>query len=336
MDWNNDLTTLNYHLAQLYSSREEAYRVATNAKFNTIMIEFDGRSITRWFNILDYARKTSSWNRIITLLEEITKSNELGACDELVEGILDNFRKGQFSISSSKTIAGTPKKVDEERGLEKLMGPKSNLLPISFLDQGVQCARAVVRIVTPEGLGSGFLVGDNLLITNNHVLRNREIAKQAKIQFNYQKTLQGLDTIFEEFSLDPTTAFLTSTDTLATKDFDFTIVKVRGDIAQFGTLPLSKVSAQKGDFVNIIQHPSGGPKQIALYNNIVTGVDETVVQYLTDTLPGSSGSPVFNSTWEVVALHHAGGNLVDPASKQTVFRNEGINSLRIQEALQRL
>lgn len=28
--------------------------------------------------------------------------------------------------------------------------------------------------------------------------------------------------------------------------------------------------------------------------------------YLTDTLPHSSGSPVFNSEWEVVALHHAG------------------------------
>ena len=30
------------------------------------------------------------------------------------------------------------------------------------------------------------------------------------------------------------------------------------------------------------------------------------MHYETDTAPGSSGSPVFNDQWEVVALHHSG------------------------------
>ena len=34
--------------------------------------------------------------------------------------------------------------------------------------------------------------------------------------------------------------------------------------------------------------------------------DELFLQYTTDTLPGSSGSPAFNKDWEVVALHHSG------------------------------
>ena len=33
---------------------------------------------------------------------------------------------------------------------------------------------------------------------------------------------------------------------------------------------------------------------------------ERLMHYRTPTEPGSSGSPVFNSKWEVVALHHAG------------------------------
>ena len=57
---------------------------------------------------------------------------------------------------------------------------------------------------------------------------------------------------------------------------------------------------------------------------MVTYVDDNVVQYLTDTMPGSSGSPVFNAAWEVVALHHSGGWFREPGGKEQLFRNEGI------------
>ena len=41
--------------------------------------------------------------------------------------------------------------------------------------------------------------------------------------------------------------------------------------------------------------------------NQVTGMpEERFLHYQTDTAPGSSGSPVFNDQWEVVALHHSG------------------------------
>jgi V8-like Glu-specific endopeptidase len=63
-----------------------------------------------------------------------------------------------------------------------------------------------------------------------------------------------------------------------------------------------------GDDVFVIQHPRGGPKQIVMANNEVDFVDDTIVHYSTDTLPGSSGSPVFDWQWRLVALHHEGGS----------------------------
>ena len=56
----------------------------------------------------------------------------------------------------------------------------------------------------------------------------------------------------------------------------------------------------------IIQHPSGERKQLALRENQVVDVLDNFLHYRTDTSPGSSGSPVFNDQWEIVALHHSG------------------------------
>ncbi len=55
--------------------------------------------------------------------------------------------------------------------------------------------------------------------------------------------------------------------------------------------------------VNIIQHPGGQPKRVALRNNLVYTADDKDVRYFTDTRGGSSGSPVFTDDWRVVALH---------------------------------
>src|SRR5262249_27937575 len=55
--------------------------------------------------------------------------------------------------------------------------------------------------------------------------------------------------------------------------------------------------------VNIIQHPDGSPKRIALRNNLITASTETQLLYSPDTNRGSSGAPVFDASWTVVALH---------------------------------
>jgi hypothetical protein len=75
------------------------------------------------------------------------------------------------------------------------------------------------------------------------------------------------------------------------------------------------------------------PKQVALYHNVVAYSDGCRVQYLTDTLPGSSGSPVFDTRWRIVALRHSGGWIPEPGSKQVFFRNEGIHFRALRQGL---
>jgi hypothetical protein len=58
----------------------------------------------------------------------------------------------------------------------------------------------------------------------------------------------------------------------------------------------------------ILQHPNGQPLKLALDTDGIIDVNEngTRVRYKTNTEPGSSGSPCFNSNWDLVALHHMG------------------------------
>ena len=82
----------------------------------------------------------------------------------------------------------------------------------------------------------------------------------------------------------------------------------------FGYTPGSKygyvtlrptVSFPVGLRLNVIQHPQGRRKEIVVQQNVLTDVHTNVIHYFSDTDYGSSGSPVFNNTWDLMALHHA-------------------------------
>jgi endonuclease G len=83
-----------------------------------------------------------------------------------------------------------------------------------------------------------------------------------------------------------------------------------------------------GDFVTIVQHPEGQKKQVALRDNRIVDVFDEFLHYEADTQPGSSGSPVFNDQWELVALHHA--SVPAPEHPELgKFVNEGIRVSRL-------
>ena len=82
--------------------------------------------------------------------------------------------------------------------------------------------------------------------------------------------------------------------------------------------------------MTIVQHPGGEKKQIALRENRIVDVLDAFLHYEADTEPGSSGSPVFDDGWEVVALHHASVRAPDQAELGG-FLNEGIRASGLRE-----
>ena len=199
---------------------------------------------------------------------------------------------------------------------------EADFLPASFLEQGALVQRSVARVVLtkphaglPAGSGwaTGFLISPSLFMTNNHVINDISFAGKIRIQFNYQLGPDGIELESESFFPKLDDVFWTN------PALDYSLIRLQpmeaadgsgsvlpGD--HWGYIPLneSPIYREKQHF-NVIQHPSGRRKEVALQNNEIHKLFENTVRYTTDTEPGSSGSPVFDNLWQLVALHHAGG-----------------------------
>lgn len=216
--------------------------------------------------------------------------------------------------------------------LEKIVGA-NNLKNIAWLRTGLARSRSVCRVVTPQGIGTGFVVPGERVWTNHHVIPDAATASESRLEFGYEVNEAGLLAEPVRYGLKPASL-------RANAELDYCVVEIdpsaaQVPLAEWGCLEFETGAVPEvGEHVTIIQHPAGGPKQIAITANQVVAVFEHRLQYTTDTLPGSSGSPVFNDDWKVVALHHAGGNLVKNAQGVKHFANEGILASTVLATLQ--
>jgi endonuclease G len=233
---------------------------------------------------------------------------------------------------------------------ERLIPGEFNLLPVHFLEEGAVVQKAVARIFSKRKgpWGTGFLVSPSLLMTNNHVIEEPDFTKSLIAQFNYQSDFNGNSMGTDEYEFDPVDIFYTN------RELDFTLVRLRSRVPRI--MPTGKVeyyreaarpvSIKPGDnwgyirlrddvqyeekrHVNIIQHPAGREKEVALQENHITHIYKNVIRYTTDTEPGSSGSPVFNNQWDLISIHHAAGD----SENGKWLNNEGIRIDRIIEDL---
>lgn len=206
-------------------------------------------------------------------------------------------------------------------GEERRIGPAFEFDATPPTIEALNAGNPVARIVEMldggrigEGFATGFLVHGPLLITNWHIFANPGDAVGVGAQFGFQKNEDGLINSGAVFELNPTQFFL-SNETL---DIAIVGISARAAIGEsgFNLSTMGKVrliptvgKILVGQPISIIQHPDGMHKQWAVRENKLLrepSDDEIFLEYSTDTMPGSSGSPAFNTDWELVAVHHSG------------------------------
>lgn len=221
-----------------------------------------------------------------------------------------------------------------------------------------QVCRVEVAFDRGKGFGTGFLVGPDVVLTNHHVVEavitktNGARPDRVVLRFDYKRSDDGEElNPGQEFRLAED--WLIDSSPVSDVDFepepksrlpepdrlDYALLRLSdaagnspvGAKAEPGAPPRGwiKISAESpslpaGSPLFIVQHPAGEPMQLALDTEAVIKVNDnsTRVQYRTNTLPGSSGSPCFNKDWELVALHHSGDPQYSELHHPTF--NEGI------------
>ena len=200
----------------------------------------------------------------------------------------------------------------------------------------------VCRVEYPakSGVGTGFLVSPNHVLTNYHVIEpfldTPALVKDLVVRFDYKVLDDGVSVsagktyklatnwVVAKTPYSEHDEEIAPTGEPSTDELDFALLEIDGtpgnDPVGGDTNDPAAVSRKwlvvrqtNYDFlankaIYIVQHPDGKPMQVAIDSDAVVGVtsNATRVKYTTTTEHGSSGSPCFSANWELVALHHAG------------------------------
>ncbi|MCI3936566.1 S8 family serine peptidase [Chryseobacterium aahli] len=296
-------------------------------------------------------------NEYDQIIKDQNKLEEVRASHQPLSDLEDNQERMETRVAREN--------INFELGIERVL-KENDLVDISSLVKIIQISKSVCRIlINSKPIGTGFLINQNILVTNNHVIPDIDTCLNIKAEFFYEIDEEGRILNPMQFRLEPEIFFFTSSMKKSIDDefsgLDFTMVALEAANQKDQNLqdiPSLKLDGNigkiiKGESCIIIQHPNGLPKKTTLNNNSFFSENEDQIIYETDTLPGTSGSAVIAlGTCEVIALHQTGVPKMDKngnpltksgtiATSQTPdediewLGNAGIRISRILEILQK-
>ena len=332
----------------LFSSVNNRFKALLNTDSNEFLqLELDIINLNRTSRLADGTIPFVSWlEKTARLLKPYADASNV------IQHALGHIMGKYAAVQPDNVNPPSVEKIVQIQ-LEKTVH-ENDMVSYSFLEAGSEAGKSVARIKVPRYeagiarvqnteavifLGTGWLLTKDLIITNHHVINARESNEPSASNSDFG--LQALNTIIEfDYNSDSRSGINQGVATLEGSDkaLDFAILRLT-PITNRKPLSLRPekmiLSTGQTPAVNIIQHPFGYAKKVALRNNHIYDAQYPRVRYFTDTEGGSSGSPVFNDSWEVIALHRA-STLVDNVvymGKSTAWVNEGTQLSAIMDYL---
>ncbi|MBB6091333.1 V8-like Glu-specific endopeptidase [Povalibacter uvarum] len=313
------------------------------------LYRFLAREDTSPFHIDSYARQ----------LREVWGGDPLSgtSCADRLSGIIARYiARAQSRVTFAPSQIAEIKATLEQDGadLEKnFLGESA--FTVDSIRSLMKAFESIGCVMNEKGerLGTGFLIngswlkpefGDSpVFITNAHVI-SKDFAtairpENARVTFELDTGTDGNRPQYKVekilFSSPPGKIGIVDP---GGNGLDCTIARLEGLPPGVAALEarrnLPGISPSSKVFV--AGHPRGAGLQIALHDSLLLDIDDLkqLVHYRTPTDPGSSGSPVFNEDWKVIALHHAGTSATPRLRGSGTYEaNEGIALAAIRSKL---
>jgi hypothetical protein len=277
-------------------------------------------------------------------LKEIWKLTDMGLLGSNILSILHAAhlqRRGVSTTIFTENVEQEQKRVQHAiDNLEaKFDGAKTQTL--QWLKNGLKRCESIARIekLDGKGHGTGWLVdggdffpgmeGQPMVLTNYHVVSPTPFPRailptEAQINFQVHTQTFKVKNIYWSSPVE---------------ELDATFLTFDGQ-PKAEPLPISDQLVKPGDPMPrlfVIGHPGGRDVELSLEDNLLIASNEKYLHYRAPTEKGSSGSPIFEELgWQVVALHHAGSNLMKKLDNpnESYEANEGITIRAIRQQTQ--
>jgi hypothetical protein len=273
--------------------------------------------------------------------------------------LLKVYQKYGFAptVSAQESGAARPDVRSITDGLEKTIKDRLPAFDFAVFREKMAVVEGQVCRVELGGnaAGTGFLVGPDAVLTNYHVLRavfegGTVAGKVVTCRFDYRVLADGSRVEGVAVGLHPTDWRLDASPNSPAEltkfpdnpppkpdELDYALVRLARRVGDEPAAPKGGEGSPRRGWLTlpqvapafvpknplmIAQYPDGKPLKLAVDTDSVIGLNAggTRVRYATNTDPGSSGSPVFDLDWNLVALHHLG----DPAYDHPPAYNQGV------------
>ncbi len=252
---------------------------------------------------------------------------------------------GRVELANPREELLTAKALESDKAFEQILG-KDRYKTFRWYSTGLERAANVAQICdrSGNGIGSGFVVCGSdvhesideqwVIVTNAHVLSDR-----PEDQTSEKPALPPDEALIRFEANDPGVEYEIDRVLFCSprNALDCTIVSLTSPISHAKPFPIAKrlPLTNQNQRVYVIGHPRGGGLSYSLDDNLLLDHESPLVHYRAPTEGGSSGSPVFNQQWDLLALHHAGGMLMKRLNGKsgTYPANEGIFIRSILQAV---
>ncbi|WP_165220514.1 tetratricopeptide repeat protein [Aquisphaera insulae] len=318
---------------------------------------------TRVFNLLQYAIQQGSMPDLIAAvaaerprrddIQELfrTFTTQLATRagqqpgDDKVAADYERVFHGEPAIDVQRSGASEGVVPARAPGLERTIRADLGFFDAAIWSRNLQTAQGQVCRVELNGptptMGTGFLVGPDLLLTCYHVLETVILGKSpaSAVRFLFDYAREGAGGAAEGIQVGLSGATGAGKPWLigsapysegekkgnpdspppVAGEYDYALVRLDREIGNevfpvtqsprgWVEVPQQQPALEGLAYLMILQHPKGLPLKLAMDTEprVEPMFGGLRVRYAINTEAGSSGSPVFDKDWRLVALHHYG------------------------------